>query len=65
MKKSLLLAMAVAAILCSCGMTANLGPSSEGQKYHDGIYGNTPSFRSKTVTVALQDESEALIEKTK
>ena len=65
MKKSLLLAMAVAAILCSCGMTANLGPSSEGQKYQDGIYGNTPSFKSKTEAVASKEESDALIEKTK
>lgn len=65
MKKSLLLAMAASLLLCACGTTAGLGHSSDGQKYPDGIYGNTPSFRSRTETAVAHEESDALIEKTK
>ena len=40
MKKSLLLVIAVLTVLSSCGVTANMGSSSDGQKFQDGIYGN-------------------------
>lgn len=65
MKKSLLLALATAVILSSCGTLANLGPSSDGQRFQDGIYGKAPSFKTKTDRDAELAESQSLVDKTK
>ena len=65
MKKSLLLVIAVLTVLSSCGVTANMASSSDGQKFQDGIYGNVPSFKSKTELASSQKETDELIEKTK
>ena len=65
MKKSLLLALATAVILSSCGTLANLGSSSEGQRFQDGIYGKAPSFKTRTDRDAELAESQSLVDKTK
>lgn len=65
MKKSLLVTLMAAVLLSSCGTISKLGPSSAGQQYVDGIYGNTPSFKTKEEKVLAQVETEALVEKTK
>ena len=65
MKKSLLLALATAVILSSCGTLANLSPSSEGHRFQDGVYGKAPSFKTKTEKVTDMAESQSLVDKTK
>ena len=65
MKKSSVLMIAVILILSSCGTINRLATSAENHKFSDGIYANTPSFRSKTEKVQSRAETDALIEKTK
>lgn len=65
MKKSLLMTLTAAVMLSSCGTIAQLGPSSEGQKFQDGLYGKAPEFKSRAEKETAQAESDALVEKTK
>ena len=65
MKKILPLALAAAVIFSSCGTISNLGPSTEGQKFQDGIYAKAPALKSKAEENAYASESAALVEKTK
>ena len=65
MKKSLLLALATAVILSSCGTLASLSPSSDGHRFQDGVYGKAPSFRTKTDKATELAESQSLVDKTK
>ena len=65
MKKSLLLAFGAAVMLSSCGTVAQLGPTSQGSQFQDGIYGKAPSLRSRETKETAQAESDALVEKTK
>ena len=65
MKKSSVLMIAVAMILSSCGTFNRLASSADNQKFSDGIYANTPDFRSREEKVQSRAETDALIEKTK
>lgn len=65
MKKSSALLIAAALILSSCGTVAQYASSDNGQKFQDGIYSNTPAFRTKTEKVESKTETQALVEKTK
>ena len=65
MKKSSMLLIAAALVLSSCGTAAKFASSDNGQKFQDGIYNNSPSFRSKAEKAEDQAKTEALIEKTK
>ena len=65
MKKSSMLLIVAALVLSSCGTAAQYASSDNGQKFQDGIYSSTPSFRSKQEKAEDQAATEALIEKTK
>ena len=65
MKKSSVLIIAAALILSSCGTVAQYASSDNGQAFKDGIYSNTPAFRTKTEKEEARSETEALVEKTK
>lgn len=64
MKKSSALLIAAALILSSCGVAAQYASSDDGQKFQDGIYNNTPSFRTKEQKEESENEAQALKEKT-
>ena len=64
MKKSSVLIIAAALILSSCGTVAQYASSDNGQTFKDGIYSNTPAFRTKTEKEEARSETEALVEKT-
>lgn len=64
-KSSALLIITAALILSSCGAVNQLASSDTGQKFKDGIYNNTPAFRTKAEKEVAQSESEALAQKTK
>ena len=64
-KSSELLIITAAIILSSCGAVSQLASSDTGQKFKDGIYNNTPAFRTKAEREEAQSESEALALKTK
>jgi hypothetical protein len=65
MKKSSALLIAVVFILSSCGTVAQLAKSENDQQFQDGIYSNTPAFRTKVEKEEAKSETQALIEKTK
>ena len=65
MKKSSVLIIVAALILSSCGALTQLASSDDGQRFQDGIYSNTPSFRTKAEKEEAQSESQALARKTK
>ena len=65
MQKSSALLIAAALILSSCGTVAQYASSDNGQKFQDGIYSNTPAFRTKSEKVESKTETQALVEKTK
>ena len=64
MKKSSALLIAAALILSSCGTVAQYASSDNGQRFQDGIYGNTPAFRTKVEKEESRSETQALVEKT-
>ena len=64
MKKSSALLIAAALILSSCGTVAQYASSDNGQKFKDGIYSNTPAFRTKAEKVQSESETQSLVEKT-
>ena len=55
-----MLLFAAALMFSSCGIAAYQASSSDGQRFQDGIYSNTPSFRSKTEKEESQAEVKAL-----
>ena len=63
-KTSMLLFLAVLTI-SSCGTVAQWGAADNGQNFQDGIYSNSPSFRSKEEKEKSKSETDALIAKTK
>ena len=65
MKKSSVLMIAVIMLLSSCGTFNQLASSADSQKFSDGIYASSPSFRSKDEKVQSKAETDALIAKTK
>ena len=65
MKKSLVLLIAAAFTLSSCGSLTQLASSDDGQRFKDGIYSNTPAFRTKAEKTESQTEAQALAQKTK
>ena len=65
MKKSSALLIAAALILSSCGAVTRLATSDDSQRFQDGIYNNTPAFRTKAEKEESQTESKALAQKTK
>ena len=65
MKKSSVLIIVAAFILSSCGAITQIASSDNGQRFQDGIYSNTPSFRTKAEKAESQSESQALAHKTK
>lgn len=65
MKKSSALLIAAALMLSSCGTIAQMADSDNGQQFQDGIYSNTPAFRTKTEKAESKTETQALVEKTK
>ena len=65
MKKTSLLLFIAALMLSSCGIAAQWGSSENNQRFQDGIYSNSPSFRSKEEKDKSKTETDALIKKTK
>ena len=65
MKKSSVMMIAMALILSSCGTMSRLALSDDGQRFQDGIYANTPEFRSKEERLAGKAAAEELVAKTK
>lgn len=65
MKKSSALLIAAALILSSCGAVTRLATSDDGQQFKDGIYSNTPAFRTKAEKAESEAETQALAQKTK
>ncbi len=64
-KSSALFIIAAALTLTACGPLALTASSDNGQQFQDGIYNNTPAFRTKGEKVAAKSETQALIEQTK
>ena len=64
MKKSSALLIAAVLILSSCGTVAQYASSDTDQQFHDGIYSNTPAFRTKVEKEEAKSDTQALIEKT-
>ena len=65
MKKSSVLIIVAALILSSCGALTQLASTDSGQRFQDGIYSNTPAFRTKAEKTESQAETQALAQKTK
>ena len=65
MKKTYILLLGALAALTSCGMTARSASSDDNYRFQDGIYGNTPSFRTKEEKENTRSETDALVAKTK
>ena len=65
MKKSSILLMIAAVVLSSCGATAQFASSDSEQRFQDGIYDSSPSFRSKAEKAENKAATDALVEKTK
>ena len=64
MKKSLAFVIAAVFMLSACGTVAQYASSDDGHQFHDGIYGSTPTFRSKVEKEESKSDTQALIEKT-
>ena len=65
MKKSSALLIAAALMLSSCGSLSKLASIDDSQTFQDGIYNNTPAFRTKAEKTESQSETQALAQKTK
>ena len=65
MKKTSILMILAVMITSSCGTLAQWGTSDSGQKFQDGIYGSSPSFRSREEKLASRSGAEELVSKTK
>ena len=65
MKKTYILFLAAVATVSSCGMIAGSVSSDNGQKFQDGIYNSSPSFRTKEEKAESKTETDALVAKTK
>ena len=65
MKKSSVMMIAMALILSSCGTLSRLAASADGQQFQDGIYANTPDFRSKEEKQTSKAAADELVAKTK
>ena len=65
MKKTSILMILAVMIASSCGTLAQWGTSDSGQKFQDGIYGSSPSFRSREEKLASRSGAEELVSKTK
>ena len=64
MKKSLAFMIAAVLMLSSCGTVAKYASSDSGHQFQDGIYNNTPAFRTKVEKEESKSDTQALIEKT-
>ena len=65
MKKSSTLLIAAALILYSCGAAMQIASSDNGQTYQDGIYSNTPAFRTKASREIARASTDSLAEATR
>lgn len=65
MKKTFILFLAAVATVSSCGMIAGSVSSDNGQRFQDGIYNSSPSFRTKEEKAESKTETDALVAKTK
>ncbi len=65
MKKSSALLIVATLMLTACGAATQIASKDNGQKFQDGIYNNTPAFRTKSEKAESESETRALIEKTK
>lgn len=65
MKKSTILTMAIAVMLSSCGTTARYASSDKAPMFQDGIYNNTPAFRTPQQKEEDRTSTEELVRKTK
>ncbi len=65
MKKSSALIIVASLMLTACGSLAQYASSDNGQQYQDGIYNNTPAFRTRGEKEASKSETQALVEQTK
>ncbi len=65
MKKSSTLLIVAAMLLTACGTATRLASSDSGQQFSDGIYSNTPAFRTRGAKEESKSETQALVEKTK
>ncbi len=65
MKKSPTLFIVAAFLLASCGTMTQIASKDDGQQFRDGIYNNTPAFRTKGEKEESKSETLALVEKTK
>lgn len=65
MKKSSILLMATTVMMLSCGTAAHYSSSDSGRMFHDGIYNNATSLRTKAEKERADAETDALIEATK
>lgn len=65
MKKTYILFLAAVATVSSCGMIAGSVSSDNGQRFQDGIYNSSPSFRTKEEKAESKTETDALVAKTK
>ena len=65
MKKTSILSFMAAVLVSSCGTVAQWGASDDGQRFQDGIYSNSPSFRTKEEKETSKVETAELIAKTK
>ncbi len=65
MKKSSTLLIAVALILSACGTMTQLASTGNGQTYQDGIYSNTPAFRTRASKETAKASTDSLAEATK
>ena len=65
MKKSSTLLIAVALILSACGTMTQVASTGNGQTYQDGIYSNTPAFRTRASKETAKASTDSLAEATK
>ena len=65
MKKIMTLLAGALFIFSSCGISARYSSSGSGQRYADGIYSSSPSFKDKNEVEASKARLQELAEKTK
>ena len=65
MKKSSTLLIAVALILSACGTMTQVASTGNGQTYQDGIYSNTPAFRTRASKETAKASTDSLAEATR
>ncbi|MBO5418569.1 MAG: hypothetical protein J6A22_00655 [Bacteroidales bacterium] len=64
MKLRTMVTFAAIIMLTACGTTARYA-SNDSQRFHDGIYGDGPTFVSKAERQAVNEQTSRLIEETK